>query len=138
MGGKLPLATLTGSMFQRIRDVRLMIRLSRLTALEARGDYPGALEAVERISYGGPLAAVLGAYISKLIAMNRDARALDYVRSVRRLIRECESNLDCRSYCVAYCDYLECVLSDQPYELAGKMASSQPASRFVRGILLIV
>src|SRR3954453_8061099 len=125
-------------MFQRFKDVRLMIRLSRLRALEAQGDYSSALEAVERISYGGPLAAVLGAYISKLIAMNRDARALDYVRSVRRFIRECEGSLDCRSYCVAYCDYLECMLSDQPYELAGKKASSQPASRFVRDLLPIV
>ncbi len=125
-------------MLQRFRDAYLLMRLARVRGFESRRDQCGALKAIAGISYEGPYAGFVAAYTARLLAVTRDPRALAYVREVRDFIRENERELRYSDYCVAYCDYLELVLHQQPYGQAGAKVLALPSTAFVRNTLLVV
>jgi hypothetical protein len=124
--------------FQRIKDVLLLIRLGRVRALESRGDMPGALRAIEAISYEGSHAGFVATYTARLLVITKDPRALTDVENVRDFIRQNDGELCYSSYCLAYSNYLERVLRQLPYEQAGATVLKQPSTRFVRNSLLVV
>ena len=124
-------------MFQIAKDIRLLFQLGRVRRREDRRDVPGALRAIRAISYEGSWAGFVATYTARLLALTRDGRALRHVQAVRRFIRTHEDELEYSNYCLAYCDYLECVLRGQPYESAGATVRSQPSSPFVRNTLLV-
>ena len=125
-------------MLQRIRDVLLLVRLGRVRGYEARHDHVGALRAIESISYSGRYSGLVAAYTTRLLAMTRDERAFGHVRNVRRFIREHEAQLAYADYCLAYCDYLECVLLRRPHAEAGAEVLRQKSSSLVRRTLLVI
>src|SRR6059058_2871904 len=124
-------------MLQALRDAQLLIRLGRVRRLEAKGDYVGALKALEAMTYKGPYAGFLGAYIARMMIFARDARAPQYVNIILRFIRHEPGSLKYRGYCLAYCKYLRRVVGGYPYELAGTEVLSQPSTAFVRNALLV-
>jgi len=69
--------------------------------------------------------------------MTKDTRALAHVRKVRNFIRENEKALRHSGYCLAYCDYLEVVLHQQPYDEAGAEVLAHPSTAFVRNTLFV-
>lgn len=124
-------------MLQRLRDIALLIRLGRVRGFEGQRDQRGALHAIEHISYEGPFAGLLATYTARLLLMTRDARALPYVRDTRRFIRGHKAALKYAGYCEAYCDYLECVLLQQPHDAARQKVLAEPSSPLVRNSLIV-
>jgi len=114
------------------------MQLGRLRGFESRGDPRSALEAAEAISYKGAYAGLLATYTARLLAITRDPRALAHVRKARDFMRENENTLRYSGYCLAYCDYLERVLHQQPYDEAGAEVLAHPSTAFVRNTLLVV
>ena len=124
-------------MRQIFADVWLLIQLGRVRGLEARGDFGAALKRIESIRYSGPEAAVLKTYHVRLMALTGAGGALEYLGIVVDYIRSNASSLKYSEYCAAYCDYLECVFTKKPYDVAAGIVLSKPSTKFVRSTLLV-
>jgi len=53
------------------------------------------------------------------MALTHASGSFEYLRMVAEYIRRNEASLRYGEYCTAYCDYLECVFTRQPYDVAG-------------------
>jgi hypothetical protein len=124
-------------MLDVFRNILLIIRVAKIRSIERSGDIKLALSRIRQVKYQGSLEAFKETYTARLMVLNRDRDAMDFVRRTEKYIEKTKYPQDYGEYCLAYCRYLEAVLTKADLTASRREAEHQPATPFVRSTLLL-